>query len=69
MAPVIFAGVNGYLDKIPVSEVGRFEKEFLAHLKASEPAIIDEIKTTGAFSKETLEKLKDVTRSFSESFN
>jgi F-type H+-transporting ATPase subunit alpha len=56
MAPVIFAGVNGYLDKIPVSEVGRFEKEFLAHLKASEPAIIDEIKTTGAFSKETLEK-------------
>lgn len=69
MAPVIFAGVNGYLDKIPVSEIGRFETEFLAHLKANESALINEIKTTGEFSKENLEKLKEVTRSFTESFN
>jgi F-type H+-transporting ATPase subunit alpha len=30
---VIFAGVNGYLDKIDVSEVGRFEEAMLTHLR------------------------------------
>ncbi|GAA6181397.1 MULTISPECIES: F0F1 ATP synthase subunit alpha [unclassified Shimia] len=30
---VIFAGVNGYLDNIDVSEVGRFEEAMLTHLR------------------------------------
>ncbi|SMP26587.1 F0F1 ATP synthase subunit alpha [Shimia sagamensis] len=30
---VIFAGVNGYLDKIDVSDVGRFEEAMLTHLR------------------------------------
>ena len=30
---VIFAGVNGYLDKLPVSKVGEFEQGFLALLR------------------------------------
>ncbi|MEP5090787.1 MAG: F0F1 ATP synthase subunit alpha, partial [Paracoccaceae bacterium] len=31
---VIFAGTNGYLDKIGVGEVGRFEAGLLAHLRS-----------------------------------
>ena len=30
---VIFAGVNGYLDKVEVSDVGRFEQGLLQHLR------------------------------------
>jgi F-type H+-transporting ATPase subunit alpha len=30
---VIFAGVNGYLDKVKVSDVGRFEEAMLTHLR------------------------------------
>jgi F-type H+-transporting ATPase subunit alpha len=30
---VIFAGTNGYLDKIDVSDVGRYEAGLLAHLR------------------------------------
>jgi len=30
---IIFAGVNGYLDKVDVKEVGRFEQGLLQHLR------------------------------------
>lgn len=67
--PVVFAGVNGFLDNVPISEVGRFESEFLAHLRSSEPEILDTIADKGELSKELLAKLKDVTASFSAAFN
>lgn len=36
----IFAGVRGYLDKIPVKEIGAFEGESLRSLKANYPEIL-----------------------------
>ena len=33
---VIYAGTHGYLDKLPVTDVGRFERGLLAHLRTSE---------------------------------
>jgi F-type H+-transporting ATPase subunit alpha len=67
--PVIYAGVNGYLDSIPVSEVGRFESEFLSHLRTNEADMLETIRTEGSLSKELLERLKTVTESFSKAFN
>lgn len=67
--PVIFAGVNGYLDEIPVGDVIRFESEFLAHLRSNEAGLLETIKTEGQLSKESMEQLKNVTESFSKSFN
>ncbi|GFE52180.1 ATP synthase subunit alpha [Roseobacter cerasinus] len=40
---VIFAGTNGYLDKVDVSEVGRFEAGMLAHLRSKHQALLDDI--------------------------
>ncbi|WP_299676319.1 F0F1 ATP synthase subunit alpha [uncultured Roseobacter sp.] len=40
---VIFAGTNGYLDKIDVSEVGRFEAGMLAHLRSKHQDLLDDI--------------------------
>ncbi|KAF5093706.1 hypothetical protein D0Z00_003914, partial [Geotrichum galactomycetum] len=54
---------------VPISEVGRFETEFLAHLRSSEPEILNTISEKGELSKELLAKLKDVTASFSAAFN
>ncbi|ANB14149.1 F1F0 ATP synthase subunit alpha [Sugiyamaella lignohabitans] len=68
-APLIFAGVNGYLDNIPVSEIARFETEFLSHLKTNEADLLSTISTKGEFTPELLEKLKSVTASFAGSFN
>ncbi|MEP2641228.1 F0F1 ATP synthase subunit alpha [Roseobacter sp.] len=40
---VIFAGTNGFLDKVDVKEVGRFETGMLAHLRSKHQALLDDI--------------------------
>jgi F-type H+-transporting ATPase subunit alpha len=38
---VIFAGTKGYLDKIKVSDVGRFEAGMLKHLRTNHKDLLD----------------------------
>jgi F-type H+/Na+-transporting ATPase subunit alpha len=57
---VIFAGVNGYLDGVPVAEVGNFEKQLLSELNGASKAILDAIKNEKVFSDDTKAKLKSV---------
>jgi F-type H+-transporting ATPase subunit alpha len=40
---VIFAGTNGYLDKLPVKDVGRFEAGLLKHLRTSGKGLLEDI--------------------------
>ena len=40
---VIYAGVNGYLDKVDVKDVGRFEAGLLKHLRTTDKAVLDMI--------------------------
>jgi F-type H+-transporting ATPase subunit alpha len=68
MVPLIFAGVNGYLDNMPVNKVLQWESEYLSHLKTNEADLLATIDKEGAISKETETKLKDVTQSFIKSF-
>jgi F-type H+-transporting ATPase subunit alpha len=42
---VIFLGVNGYLDAVPTSEIGRLQQEFLAYLESSYPQALQEVVT------------------------
>ncbi|KAF9511231.1 hypothetical protein BS47DRAFT_1319088 [Hydnum rufescens UP504] len=41
--PVIYAGVNGLLDSIPVDQIVRWESEFRSHLTSSQGALLEEI--------------------------
>ncbi|KAI9809060.1 MAG: Alpha subunit of the F1 sector of mitochondrial F1F0 ATP synthase [Sarcosagium campestre] len=68
MVPLIFAGVNGYLDSVPVNKVLQWEADFLAHLKSNESELLSTIDKEGALSKELEGKLKDVVQSFTKSF-
>jgi F-type H+-transporting ATPase subunit alpha len=65
---VIFAGVNGYLDKLPVSEVGKFEHGLLSYLRSEGKAVLDTIRTEKAISDDTKAKLKGAIDSFAKSF-
>jgi F-type H+-transporting ATPase subunit alpha len=40
---IIYAGTNGYLDKIAVKDVGRFESGLLKHLRTSGKALLEDI--------------------------
>ena len=40
---VIFAGTNGYLDKVKVTDVGRYEAGLLKHLRSKHSDLLDDI--------------------------
>ena len=40
---MIYAGTKGYLDKIDVKQVGRFEEGLLAHLRGKHQKLLDMI--------------------------
>jgi len=65
---VIFAGVNGYLDKIAVNQIGKFEQALLAHVRSDGRALLDTIRTEKALSDDTRAKLKALLDSFSKTF-
>jgi F0F1-type ATP synthase alpha subunit len=39
----LYAGVRGFLDKIQTSEISKFERLFMEHLKTKHPNIIASI--------------------------
>ena len=65
---VIYAGTKGYLDKLPVSAVGKFEEEFLRHMRNDGKDILETIRSEKALSGETEKRLVDTLDSFSQGF-
>ena len=65
---VIYAGVNGYLDPLPVSSVQRFEAELLRYMRDRHKDILDAIRDQKEISKETGDKLKTAVDSFAKVF-
>ena len=65
---VIYAGVNGYLDPLPVSAVRRFEDELLRFMRAEHPEILTAIRDSNEISKETGDKLKAAVDKFAKAF-
>ncbi|GAB1310781.1 Alpha subunit of the F1 sector of mitochondrial F1F0 ATP synthase [Madurella fahalii] len=68
MVPLIFAGVNGYLDTVPVNKILQWEADFLAHLKTNEADLMATIDKEGAISKDLEARLRDVTQTFTKGF-
>ncbi|KAK7191557.1 Alpha subunit of the F1 sector of mitochondrial F1F0 ATP synthase [Paraphaeosphaeria sporulosa] len=68
MVPLIYSGVNGILDSVPVNKILQWESDFLAHLRSNESELLAQIDREGALSKELEAKLKDVATSFTKSF-
>jgi F-type H+/Na+-transporting ATPase subunit alpha len=64
----LFAGMRGFLDKVPVGDVNRFEARFLEDLRARGAGILDAIRNEKALSKETEEKLKAFLENFTKVF-
>ena len=65
---VIYAGTQGYLDKIKKEQVGHFEREFLRKLHADHADILKTIRETGKLDDDTEGKLKSALDAFSKSF-
>lgn len=65
---VIYAGVKGYLDKIDPSQITKFEREFLAHIRAHEQELLKTIREEGQITTTTDDKLKNLVKTFLAQF-
>ncbi|MEP6967602.1 MAG: F0F1 ATP synthase subunit alpha [Pseudomonadota bacterium] len=64
----LYAGTRGYLDAIPVADVGRFETEFLARLHGQHADLLEAIATEKALSADLEARLKAALDAFVKSF-
>src|SRR6202166_4348602 len=67
-ACVIYAGVNGYLDPIPVNRVRAFEQGLLALLRNQKPEILDDIRKSGDLADAAAGKLKSAVEAYAKTF-
>jgi F-type H+-transporting ATPase subunit alpha len=66
---VIYAGVNGYLDNLPLNRVRAFEDGLLSLLRSKHADILDAVRASKDLSSESEAKLKDVVQNFAKSFS
>ncbi|MDX8518986.1 F0F1 ATP synthase subunit alpha [Mesorhizobium sp. M1C.F.Ca.ET.193.01.1.1] len=65
---VIFAGVNGYLDKLALNQVGKFEHGLLSHMRSAGKDVLDGIREEKALSDDLRAKLKAEIDAFAKTF-
>jgi len=65
---VIYAGVNGYLDALPVNKVRAFEDGLLSLVRSKHADLLNEIGSSKDLSDANAAKLKDVVAGFAKSF-
>ncbi|HET7192653.1 MAG TPA: F0F1 ATP synthase subunit alpha [Pseudolabrys sp.] len=65
---VIYAGVNGYLDPLPVERVRAFENGLLTLLRSKHADLLDSIRKSGDLSDADAAKLKGLVDGYAKTF-
>jgi len=62
----IFAGTRGYLDRVPVTEVPKWEKQFLDYIHAEHQSLWDDVAAKKALDDDLTQRLSDALSKFNE---
>jgi F-type H+-transporting ATPase subunit alpha len=65
---VIFAGTRGYLDRVDVADVTRFEQLMLGELRSKHPELLEAIRTQGEITEDTDKGLAAFFDDFARTF-
>nr|WP_321510466.1 F0F1 ATP synthase subunit alpha [uncultured Hyphomonas sp.] len=65
---VIYAGTRGYLDKVELKDVTRYEKELLAHLRGANKDLLTKIAAEKALTDEIEAEIKKALDDFTSKF-
>merc|ERR1711970_561631 len=65
---VIYCGVRGFLDKVDPSRITAFEKQFIAHVKGTQQALLNQIAADGQLTPDTDAALNKVVVDFMAGF-
>ncbi len=60
----IYAGVNGYIDNVPVDKIREFEKDLMAYIKEKHATVRDEVKSKKKIDDEFGGQLKQIITDF-----
>ena len=63
----IFAGVNGFIDNVPVDKIREFEQDLIAYIKEKQAAVRDEVKSKKKIDDEFGGQLKQIITEFKKS--
>ena len=64
----IYSGVNGYLDKVSIENISKFETDLMNLIKSSHKDILKSIRDERALTDSTEEKLKKAIEEFLKTF-
>ena len=64
----IFAGVNGFLDTIPVTSVTRFEEGLMSEIRGTHADLLADIREKREVTAETSDKLKAAVEAYAKTF-
>jgi F-type H+-transporting ATPase subunit alpha len=65
---IIFAGTRGHLDKIPITEVAEWEKQFLTFMRDQKPEIHQKISETRDLDDEAMKAVAAAIGEFQNQF-
>jgi F-type H+-transporting ATPase subunit alpha len=68
MVPLLYAGINGLIDRIPIGQIQRWEADVLAHFKSYEPEVLAQIEKDGKLSHDLEARIKEVIIAFNAAF-
>jgi F-type H+-transporting ATPase subunit alpha len=64
----VWAGTSGQLDDVPLSDIKRFDKDFLDYLRREHEGVMSTIRDSGELSDETLAALDQAISDFKSQF-
>ena len=65
---VIYAGVNGYLDALPIAKVRSFEDGLLSLVRGKNVDLLNAIRDSRDLADDTAAKLKTVVEGYTKTF-
>ena len=65
---VLYAGMRGYLDKLVIHQIGRFEAELLRLMRGKHQDVLDAIRTGGTLTPEIEAKVRAILDAFAKDF-
>jgi F-type H+-transporting ATPase subunit alpha len=65
---IVFAGTNGYVDKLPIDSLREYEEELYRFLEDKHSDLLKDIREKGELNEEITKKLKGALKKFTDGF-
>src|SRR5262249_19552270 len=65
---IVYAGTNGFLDKLPVNSLQRYESELYPYMESTAPTLLPEIAKKKTLDDELKKRLNSVLEAFGQKF-